>query len=85
MEVDTECLRLLNRRQAWQFHLLPIGRKSELEMATTSEQLVRSVNFSSRSIDEPVHFLIAERQQLREVLMKHYPVPEYLAQYASEM
>jgi hypothetical protein len=85
VQVDTECLRLLNRRQAWQFHLLPIGRKNELEMATTPEHLVRSVNFSSRSIDEPVHFLIAERQQLREFLMKHYPVPEYLAQYASEM
>jgi type II secretion system (T2SS) protein E len=85
VQVDTECLRLLNRRQAWQFHLLPIGRKAELEMATTAEHLVRSVNFSSRSIDEPVHFLIAERQQLREFLMKHYPVPEYLAQYASEM
>ena len=85
VQVDTECLRLLNRRQAWQFHLLPIGRKAELEMATTPEHLVRSVNFSSRSIDEPVHFLIAERQQLREFLMKHYPVPEYLAQYASEM
>ena len=85
VEVDTECLRLLNRRQAWQFHLLPIGRKVELEMATTPEHLVRSVNFSSRANDEPVHFLIAERQQLREFLMKHYPVPEYLAQYASEM
>jgi len=85
VEVDTECLRLLNRRQAWQFHLLPLGRHPDLEMATSAEHLVRSVNFSSRSIDEPVHFLIAERQQLREFLMKHYPVPEFLAQYASEM
>ena len=85
VEIDTECLRLLNRRQAWQFHLLPVGRRGEMEMATDAEHLVRSVNFSSRAIDEPVHFLIAERQQLREFLMKHYPVPEYLAQYASEM
>ena len=85
VEVDTECLRLLNRRQAWQFHLLPIGRRDELEMATSAEHLVRAVNFGSRSLDEPVHFLIAERKQLREFLMKHYPVPEYLAEYASEM
>ena len=83
--VETECLRLLNRRQAWQFHLLPLGRRDELEMATSPEHLVRSVNFATRSIDEPVHFLIAERQQLREFLMKHYPVPEYIAQYASGM
>lgn len=85
VEIDTDCLRMLNRRQAWQFHLLPLGRRDELEMATSAEHLVRTVNFASRSIDEPVHFLIAERAQLREFLMKHYPVPEFLAQYASEM
>ena len=87
-EIDTDCLRLLNRRQAWQFHVLPMNHEpdgQQLNAATSAEDLVRAVNFSSRSIDEPVHFLIAERQQLREFLMKHYPVPEYLAQYASEM
>ncbi len=85
-EVETECLRLLNRRQAWQFHLLPLNREDEgLQMATSAENLVRSVNFATRAIDEPVHFLIAERAQLREFLMKHYPVPEYIAQYAAKM
>jgi len=85
IQIDTECLRMLNRRQAWQFHLLPVGRRPELEMATTAETLVRSVNFSARTLDEPVHFILAERQQLREFLMKHYPVPEFLAEYASDM
>ena len=86
IEIETECLRLLNRRQAWQFHLLPLDRPSEgLQMATSPENLVRSVNFATRAIDEPVHFLIAERAQLRGFLMKHYPVPEYIAQYAAKM
>jgi hypothetical protein len=85
LKLDTDCLRLLNRRQAWQFQLLPIHRDPELNIATTADSLVRSVNFSARSIDEPVHILIAERAQLRDFLMKHYPVPDYLAQYASEM
>ena len=85
VKVDTDCLRKLNRRQAWQFHLLPINRDPELNLATSAENLVRTVNFSARSLDEPVHILIAERTQLREFLMKHYPVPEFLAQYASEM
>ena len=81
--VETECLRLLNRRQAWQFHLLPLNRDDQgLQLATSAEDLVRSVNFSARKLDEPVHFLIAERQQLREFLMRHYPVPDYIAQYA---
>jgi hypothetical protein len=86
--VETECLRLLNRRQAWQFHLLPLNRDEAdagLSMATSAENLVRSVNFATRSLDEPVYFLIAERSQLREFLMRHYPVPEYIAQYASRM
>ena len=81
--VETECLRLLNRRQAWQFHLLPLNHEEHgLQMATCADDLIRSVNFSARKLDEPVHFLIAEREQLREFLMRHYPVPEYIAQYA---
>lgn len=84
--VDTECLRLLNRRQAWQFHLLPLNREEiDLHMATSSQDLVRAVNFSGKKLDEPVHFLIAERAQLREFLMKHYPVPDYIANFASTM
>ena len=86
VEIDTQCLRLLNRRQAWQFHLLPLHRDdSVLSMATTADNLVRSVNFSSRKIDEPVHFMIAERGQLREFLMKHFPVPDFVADYAAQL
>jgi hypothetical protein len=86
VEVEKDCLRLLNRRQAWQFSTLPLNRGDDLlSMATSPESLVRSVNFSARKIDEPVHFLIAERQQLREFLMKHYPVPEYIAKYADQL
>ncbi|HEY2845861.1 MAG TPA: hypothetical protein VGJ09_19530 [Bryobacteraceae bacterium] len=85
-EIETDCLRLLSRRQAWQFHVLPMNREDDsLQMATSAEDLVRSVNFSTRRIDEPVHFLIAERAQLREFLMKHYPVPEFIANFSSQM
>jgi hypothetical protein len=85
-DVDVDCLRLLNRRQAWQFHLLPLNRGEEgLHMATTSENLVRSINFTVRKLDEPVHLLIAERHQLREFLMRHYPVPQFIAQYSDTM
>ena len=54
-------------------------------MATSASDLVRSINFATKTIDEPVYFLIAERQQLRDFLMKHYPVPQFLAQYAEKM
>ena len=84
--VDTDCLRLLNRRQAWQFHALPTNREGgDVGIATSPENLVRAVNFTSRKIDEPVYFLIAERDQLREFLMRHYPVPEHMARYTETL
>jgi hypothetical protein len=87
LEFDERCLRLLNRRQAWQFHLLPVNRDESLRlsMATDARNLVRAVNFSSRRIDESIHMLIADREQLREFLMRHYPVPEFIAKYAEQM
>jgi hypothetical protein len=87
LEFDRECLRVLNRRQAWQFHLLPIKRDEQqtLNMATDAQSLLRAVNFSSRRIDEAIYMLVAERSQLRDFLMKHYPVPECIAQYSERM
>ena len=83
---DEQCLRLLNRRQAWQFHMLPMFRGEEhLNIATDTDSLVRAVNFSAKKLDEPIYFQLAERKQLREFLMKHYPVPEHIAQYAETM
>jgi hypothetical protein len=77
---------VVNRRQAWQFHLLPVQRSGEhLHVATDAENLIRAVNFSSRRIDEAVYFLVSEREQLRDFLMKHYPVPEHIAQFAEKM
>ncbi|MBA3273160.1 MAG: hypothetical protein H0T11_04715, partial [Chthoniobacterales bacterium] len=86
-DMDAECLRLLNRRQAWQFHMLPMHRDDGLSLnaATDSESLVRAVNFSAHKIDEPIYFQIAERKQLREFLMKHYPVPNFLAQFSESL
>jgi hypothetical protein len=83
---DEQCLRLLNRRQAWQFHMLPMNRSDDhLNIATDAASLVRAVNFSAKKLDEPVFFQLAERAQLREFLMKHYPVPEHIAQYAETL
>ncbi|MCS7033586.1 MAG: hypothetical protein NZ561_06275 [Phycisphaerae bacterium] len=86
LAIEVDCLRLLNRRQAWQFHMLPANRQTgELNVATDADSLVRAVNFSTRKLDEPVLFLIAERQQLREFLARHYPVPDFMQQFAQEL
>jgi hypothetical protein len=84
LKIDRRCLRVLSNRQAWQFHLLPVHQEDngELQMATCAQHLVRALNFSTRSIDRPVFMRIAQRVQLREFLMRHYPVPGYIAQYS---
>jgi len=83
---DEQCLRLLNRRQAWQFHMLPMTRSEDnLNVATDAQSLIRAVNFSAKKLDEPIFFQIAERAQLRDFLMRHYPVPNHIAQYAETL
>jgi len=72
--IDTEVLRLLNRRQAWQFELLPLRReRGELLLATTSNRLVRAANFAWRRFQDPVMLLISCRPQLEQFLQRHYP------------
>ena len=59
--------------------------EESLSVATDAESLVRAVNFSAKSLDEPVFFQVAERTQLRDFLIRHYPVPEHIAQYAETL
>ena len=74
--IDMQILKVLNRRQAWQFRMLPIRRdRNELVAATCRQRLPRAVNFAWRRLGEPVYFLIASRPQLEEFLMEHYPWP----------
>jgi len=74
--VDVEVLRVLNRRQAWQFRMIPLRREdNELVMATSRERFTRAVNFAWRRMHDPVFFLIAQRPQLEHFLMEHYPWP----------
>ena len=54
-------------------------------IATVFQDLVRAMNFSTRAIEGPVYFLIAERRQLREFLMRHYPVPQHIAEYSAQL
>jgi hypothetical protein len=83
LDFDIDCLKTINRRQAWQFHLLPANREGGmLNIATDADHLVRSLNFASNRMEEPVGFVVAEREELREFLMRHYPVPPEMAEFA---
>lgn len=78
MQVDTRALRLINRRQAWQFEILPLRFEStgELLIAAARARLARAVTFAVNRIKPVAYFRIAESEQLRHFLRKHYPMPE---------
>ena len=83
IEPDRQCLALINRRQAWQFHLAPLYREDDhLAVVTTGDALVRAVNFATRRFGEPTYFVIAEPRQLHAFMMTHYPVPSHLADFS---
>lgn len=75
---DDSALRLISRRQAWQFEIVPIGFEptGELLMAASRSRLARAVTFAANHIDHVVYFRVAESMQLRSFLQKHYPMPE---------
>lgn len=78
LEFEDEALRLINRRQAWQFEMLPVcfERGGDLLVAASRRRLARAVTFAAHRIDRVVYLRIAESEQLREFLQKHYPMPE---------
>ena len=75
---DEQVLKLIHRRQAWQFQILPVRVEDngELLVAASRERLARAVTFVSAQFNHPVFFRIAESHQLKTFLQKHYPMPE---------
>lgn len=79
--VDPASLELVDRRQAWQFRVLPIGPQpgstldAELVVCTTQDHLVRALKFTGWKIKQPCYFVLAEPLALGEALMRHYPMP----------
>lgn len=77
-QVDEEALALINRRQAWQFEMLPLHFENtgELLIAASRRRLARAVTFVASRIKPVAFFRIAESNQLRTFLQQHYPMPE---------
>lgn len=74
-EVDSRLLSLLERRQAWQFGVLPIRFDGdELVICTSRRHLIRALKFVGWRLSEPAHFVLAEAAALGRALMRHYPL-----------
>lgn len=73
--VQAEALALIDRRQAWQFRVLPLRFDDrEVMIATTQEHLARSLRFAGWRIQASCYFVLAEPLMLGEALMRHYPM-----------
>ncbi len=75
---DDRALRMINRRQAWQFEILPVAFEptGELLMAASRRRLARAVTFATNRLDKVVYFRIAESDQIQKFLKQHFPMPE---------
>lgn len=75
---DDKALRMINRRQAWQFECIPVNFEptGELLMAASRRRLARAVTFATNRLDRVVYFRVAESDQIQSFLKKHFPMPE---------
>ena len=76
-------LKMLERRQAWQFGIVPLrAEHGYLLVAVHPQGLLKAVNFAARTFPLTPCLVPAEEASLRKLLMVHYPVPQELADYA---
>lgn len=77
VEPSEDALRLLHRRQARQFRMVPIHFEpgGELLIAACRTRLARAVTFAANRIPGPTHFRVAAPGPLDELIERHYTIP----------
>lgn len=80
-DFDAECLRLISRRQAWQFAVLPLRHEDEvLVVATVAVRLAQARRFMATIVPGAVTLLVTDHTSLARALSRHYPFPGMSAQ-----
>jgi hypothetical protein len=75
MVVSQQALEAINRRQAWQFRMLPLELRGDSIIACTTQQsLVRAMRFAGWRLGPACQFVLAEPLYLGEALCEHYPL-----------
>lgn len=76
-----DALDAVNRRQAWQFRVLPLKRREgELTLCTTPEHLGRTLRFAANCLREPSVVVLTEPVLLSAALATHYPIEGFDAE-----
>lgn len=75
VEIAPAALACIERRQAWQFRVLPIRfDRGELVLATDVASLPRAMRFTGWRVASPCRFLIADSASLSVALKAYYPM-----------
>jgi hypothetical protein len=72
---DSRAMGIIDRRQAWQFRVLPLrfdGR--ELVVATTADNLCRALRFVTRCLAVPCYLVLTEAAALGAALERYFPL-----------
>lgn len=73
--IEPEILELIDRRQAWQFRLIPVRREGdETVFVTGVDDLARALRFTGWRIPGPCTFCICDPDTLQIALGMHYPM-----------
>jgi hypothetical protein len=73
---DLDVIRLISKRQAWQFRLLPLRRDgNEIMVCSSTEHLARALRFAYRHIGPSCYFVTCDSDQLLTALERYYPMP----------
>lgn len=75
VEIAPDVLALIERRQAWQFGLIPVRLSgTELEIVTAPDYLARAMRFAGWRVPMDCTFAICDRATLATALGMHYPI-----------
>jgi hypothetical protein len=73
--VDPKATALIDRRQAWQFRIVPLRIEDcTLVAATTGRHLSRASRFTAAVLGRPALFVIVEPDELAGALEAIYPI-----------
>ncbi|MEL6740263.1 MAG: hypothetical protein AAFP26_06375 [Planctomycetota bacterium] len=75
-DISGEVLALIDKRQAWQFAVIPmeLSDDGELLVVTSPRHLARAMRFTGWRLDRPSRFAICTNDALVLGLGKHYPM-----------
>lgn len=73
--IDPGVLSVIDRRQAWQFRLIPVRREGdETVFVTSAEQLARALRFTGWRVPGACTFCLCDPDTLAAALGMYYPI-----------